>query len=352
MTSSTPDSPWVVILAGGVGSRFWPVSTPSRPKQLLPLGGTDPLIEETVARVLPIVPRERIRILTGTALAGPTLAALPGFLPEHLMLEPQAKGTAPVLVWAAHTLMRRDPDAVMISLHADHHIDPPAAFRTLLLELGERARSEDRLFTIGVRPDRPETGYGYIRPGEPLHGASALREVNSFVEKPVLEKARSYVAEGYLWNTGMFVWRAGLLLDEVRAHTPELAQHLPLLDAGNVAAFFESVPALSIDEGVLERSQRVAVAEATFSWDDVGTWDAMGRMRAPDEEGNVAVGDAHLIEARNCIAWSEQGTVVVFGADDLVVVHLPDVTFVAPRARAADLKQLLDRLPDTLRRRE
>lgn len=352
-TSSALDrSVHVVVLAGGIGSRFWPVSTPTRPKQLLPLVGSAPLIRETVERVLPLLPRERIRILTGKRLAGPTLAALPHFLPEHLLLEPTAKGTAPVLVWAAHALVQEEPDAIMISLHADHHIAPAEAFRSLLTGLAARARAEDRLFTVGAVPDRAETGYGYIRPGERLAGEPVVHAVARFVEKPDPVTAAAYVAEGCLWNTGIFVWRAALLLDEVRRHTPEIAQHLRLLDAGDVAAFFSEVPTLNIDPAVLERSEHVAVAPATFSWDDVGTWDAIGRMRTPDAAGNVSVGDVQFVESSDCVAWAQDGTIVLFGTSDLLVVRVGDVTFVAPRERAEGLKSLLEHLPQRLREME
>src|SRR5687768_15679985 len=217
MSSSKSDAPgahphlWTVILAGGIGSRFWPASTPSRPKQLLKLGSENSLIRDTIDRILPLVPQERLRILTGAQLADPILAALPELGPGNLLLEPRAAGTAPVLAWAAAEIERRDPEAVMISLHADHVISPPRAFRDRLALIAEFAVRHRRLFTIGAVPDRPETGYGYIRPGPALPTAGALPdlgfEVASFVEKPDAETAQRYVDAGYLWNTGLFVWR-------------------------------------------------------------------------------------------------------------------------------------------------
>jgi mannose-1-phosphate guanylyltransferase len=347
------NSLWAVILAGGVGSRFWPVSTPARPKQLLPLAGDAPLIRQTVERILPLVPAERIRILTGEGLAGPILAAAPELGREQLLLEPLARGTAPVLAWAAHTIVAADPDGVMLSLHSDHVIEPAQSFRHVLATAAELSVRHQRLFTLGAVPTRPETGYGYIAPGEALEaagtdsandGSTAARAVASFVEKPDRSAAERYMAGGCLWNTGIFIWPARLLLDELRRHTPEVAAHLSLLDEGDVAGYFAAVPALSIDEGLLERSNRVAVLPADFSWDDVGAWDAMGRTRPGDAAGNVAVGDAHFVDAERCIAWSEQGRIVVFGATDMVVVHANGTTFVAPRERTADLKRLLSEL--------
>lgn len=337
-----------MILAGGVGSRFWPVSTPARPKQLLPLAGTAPLITQTVERVIPLVPAERIRILTGAALAGPILSAVPQLGRDQLLLEPRARGTAPVLAWAAHTLAARDPDAVMLSLHSDHVIEPAASFRDVLARAASLSRRHRRLFTLGAVPTRPETGYGYIAPGRALPGEDEAHEVARFVEKPDRATAERYIAEGCLWNTGIFIWPAALLLEEMRRHTPELAGLLKLLDEGDAEAFFESAPTLSIDEGVLERSRAVGVLRTTFAWDDVGAWDAVGRTRAGDGNGNVAEGDAHFVDAHDNVAWADDGSIVVFGADDLVVVRTRGITFVAPRARTPDLKQLLSQLPERL----
>lgn len=350
MRSSAPDTPplWAVVLAGGIGSRFWPVSTPARPKQLLPLAGESPLIRQTVQRVLPLVPAQRLRILTGSALAGPILSAAPELGREQLLLEPAARGTAPVLAWAAHEIHRLEPDAVMISLHSDHVIEPADALLRVLAEAAEASRTHGRLCTLGAVPSRPETGYGYISPGRPLTADGSVREVARFVEKPDAETAARYVAAGWLWNTGIFAWPVALLLEELRAHTPEVAELLPLLDAGAVDTFFERVPALSIDEGLLERSRSVAVLRADFRWDDVGAWDAVGRMRPSDASGNVTVGDGHFIETNNCIAWSEQGAMVLYGVDDLVVVNAGGITFVAPRARTPELKQVLAQLPARL----
>lgn len=348
--SSSPESGrlWAVILAGGVGSRFWPVSTPLRPKQLLPLAGNSPLIAQTVQRVLPLVPRGRLRVLTGMALAGPILEAAPLLSRTQLLLEPVARGTAPVLAWAAHEIAAVDPSAVMLSLHSDHVVEPASAFRSTLERAADLAVRHGRLFTVGVVPSRPETGYGYIAPGDALTADGAARAVARFVEKPDAATAQRYIGEGCLWNTGMFVWPVALMLEQIRQHTPELADLLPLLDRGEVGAFFDRAPTLSIDEGLLERSDRVAVLRADFRWDDIGAWDAVGRNHGADAEGNVGIGDTHFVDARGCVAWADDGSIVVFGADDLVVVRSGGITFVAPRERTPDLKALLEELPQRL----
>jgi mannose-1-phosphate guanylyltransferase len=345
---------WAVILAGGVGSRFWPVSTPSRPKQLLPLATERPLLEETLHRIVPLVPQNRVRILTGAHLAEPILAALPQLQASNLLLEPRAAGTAPVLVWAAAEIERLDPDAVMISLHADHVIHPASAFRSLLARAARLATRSRRLFTIGAVPTRPETGYGYIRRGAPLDAddpdeASAF-EVARFVEKPDAATAARYLQDGgYLWNTGLFVWRVADLLDQVERHTPELAELVPIVREGGVEEFFQRAPTLSIDEGLLERCDRVGVLPSTFQWDDVGAWDAVSRTRPADDRGNVVVGEGFAVDADRTVLYADGGPIVAFGVEDLVVVRTADVTFVTHRSRTAELKSLLGRLPDALR---
>jgi mannose-1-phosphate guanylyltransferase len=303
---------------------------------------------QTLERILPLVPVERIRILTGAELAAPVLGAAPVLTGDQLLLEPVARGTAPVLAWAAHTLAALDPSAVMLSLHADHVIEPAAAFRSVLARGAALSVEHDRLFTLGAAPTRPETGYGYIAPGAALTEDGAARVVARFVEKPDRGTAERYIAEGCLWNTGIFIWPARLLLEQLRLHTPEVASLLPLLDAGDVAGFFERAPSLSIDEGLLERSDAVAVLRADFDWDDVGAWDAVGRTRTADATGNVAVGDVHFVDAQDCIAWADDGSVVVFGARDLVVVRSGGITLVASRERTPELKSLLARLPERL----
>lgn len=346
MSSSGEPRLWAVILAGGIGSRFWPASTPHRPKQLLPIAGDEPLVAQTVDRIAPLVPPARIRILAGESLAAGMRKAVPLVGAAGIWIEPQAKGTAPVLAWAASRIVREDPAAVMVSLHADHMIQPPHAFRERIAELARASVEHGRLFTIGAVPDRPETGYGYIQPGRALGGSAD--EVARFVEKPKRDEAERYIRDGYLWNTGLFVWPARLLLDELARHCPELAPLLPLLEHGEDRRFFELAPSLSIDEALLERSDRVAVARANFAWDDVGAWDALLRTRPHDGRGNALFGAAHAVEAEDCVIWSEDGDVVAFGVSNLVIVRAGGITLVMPRERAPELKHLLEQLPERL----
>lgn len=315
----------------------------------MPLASAQPLICDTVDRVTSLVPTTRIRILTGAHLSNAILQAVPSLARENVMVEPVARGTGPVLTWAAAEIAREHPDAVMASLHSDHVITPDAAFQQLLVAAARCAVRHQRLLTIGVTPTRPETGYGYVKPGARLDTEFDAYEVQQFVEKPDRELATQYIQRGFLWNSGLFVWPVRLFLDEVARHSGEIAPHLPRALEGDAAGFFEGVPNISVDEAVLERSDRVGVMPATFLWDDVGAWDAVGRTRTQDNDLNVAVGDVHLVDSTNCIAWSDQGPVVLYGTEDLVVVRANDITFVAPRDRTPDLKQLLEKLPQHLR---
>jgi mannose-1-phosphate guanylyltransferase len=339
------DHVWVVVLAGGVGSRFWPVSTPERPKQLLPLASERPLISDTIERARALVPNARIRILAGEHLARAFSKVLTDFPSEGYWLEPRTRGTAPALTWAAHRLAHIDPEAVMVSLHADHLIRPLDAFRASVGAAVAVARREKSLVCIGVTPDRIETGYGHVEPGEPLLSAGDVQayRVRAFHEKPDRETARSYVERGYLWNTGIFVWKASVLLDQIERHAPEVSAHTRLLDK-SPESFFDVVAVSVIDRAVMERSDRVATVRATFTWDDVGSWEALSRTRASDANGNVSVGTSHAVEAKDNVVFSEQGEVVLFGVEGLVVVRTSDRTLVLPRSRAAELKTLLQEL--------
>lgn len=337
---------WAVIVAGGSGTRFWPLSTPAKPKQLLPLASPEPLIVDALRRLDGLIPPERTLLVTGPALAGPLNAVLK--LPAaNVLVEPRAASTAPALLWATHEAGKRDPEAVVLSLHADWAIADPAAFRRDA-ELGlATAAKHDLLVTVGIVPTRPETGYGYIVPGEALDGTA--RKVARFTEKPDAPTAADLMAQGALWNSGLFAWSAKRLRAEVEAHTKELAAALGALDRGDTPGFFAAVTPVSIDVGVLERSARVAVVPGHFPWDDVGTWDALARTLPRDEGGNVTHGEVHLKDASGNVIWTDGPPIVAWEVDDLVIVHTNGRILVMPRALASDLKSLVDGLPAPLR---
>jgi mannose-1-phosphate guanylyltransferase len=337
---------WAVILAGGSGTRFWPLSTPSRPKQVLPLSGDRSTAEEAFARLEGLVPRERTLLVTGEALAAP-LRELLGVAPENLLVEPRPASTGPALIWATWEAFRRDPDAEVLSLHADWAVRDAEAFRRAADLALRTAATHDTLVTVGIVPSRPETGYGYIVPGPSLDDQA--RTVARFSEKPDAATALTLLAEGALWNSGLFAWSARALLREIRAHTPEIAPHLASLEAGNIKQFFERVTPVSIDVGLLERSNTVAVVPGIFPWDDIGTWDALARTNPRDARGNVVHGPVYIQNSHDCICWSDGEPIVVNGAQELVVVHANGRTLVMHRTKAADLKKVLDSLPADVR---
>lgn len=342
MTVSSRPSIWVTILAGGVGHRFWPLSTPTRPKQLLSLGGPEPMVAETLARARSLVPLERLRVLAGQHLAA-SIQALTGLPDESFLVEPRARGTGPVLVRAAWETARIHSNAVLISLHSDHVIRPAEKFRKILEAAVVIAQREGLLMTVAIPPDRPETGFGYIKPGRPLASEGNYRayRVDAFVEKPDRDTAATYLAEGYRWNSGIFVWPAKLFLDEVRACAPEIACALPCLERGDIPGFFNETAAISVDDAVLERSTRVGSIDAAFHWDDMGSWEALARHRTADADGNIAEGDVHLSHARNNLAVADSGRLVLLGVDDLLVVQTDHATLVMPRSESPHLKRYL-----------
>jgi mannose-1-phosphate guanylyltransferase len=338
---------WAVILAGGVGSRFWPLSTPLQPKQFLPLVSDAPLLVDTVRRLAPAVPPERTLVITNASHADAVRALVPTLPPNNVIGEPRAAGTAPALTWAALEIDRRAGDAeVMLCVHADWAIGDDAEFRATLERAAQVAERHDALVTVGVVPTRPDPGLGYIQPGERVDGAS---RVTRFAEKPDRATAERMVREGYLWNSGIFVWRVRDFLDEVRTHTPEVADALRTDASNDIRRFFERVRAIAVDYGVMERSARVLVLPGDFGWDDVGTWAALHRVRKRDASGNAAAGRVHAVDATDNVIHADAGAVVLYGVRDLVVVTRPGLTLVTTRERAADLKTLLEQLPPNVR---
>jgi mannose-1-phosphate guanylyltransferase len=337
---------WAVIVAGGSGTRFWPLSTPAKPKQLLPLASPEPLVVETLRRLEGLVPLERTLLVCGPALAGPLGKAL-GLPAANILIEPRAASTAPALLWATAVAGRRDPEAVVLSLHSDWAIADAAAFRRDAERGMRAAETHDMLVTVGITPTRPETGYGYIVPGPDLDADA--RQVGRFTEKPDAGLAAELIAIGACWNSGLFAWSARRLRAEVEAHARELVPGLPALDRDDVAGFFAAVTSVSIDVGVLERSERVAVVEGRFPWDDVGTWDALMRTLPKDAHGNVVHGPVHADLAAGNVLWSDGDPIVVRGVEDLVVVHANGRILVMPRAMAADLKTLVEPLPPNVK---
>jgi mannose-1-phosphate guanylyltransferase len=342
-------SRWAVVLAGGVGSRFWPVSTPQRPKQLLPLVTSEPMLAATLRRLAPLAPPKHTLVLTNASLTGAVREMAPDLPPRNVIAEPRPAGTAAALAWAADAVVRLDgPDAVMLCVHADWAIGDEVGFREALERAARAAEKHHALITIGVVPTRPDPGFGYIQPGDMVQGEALLRRVARFVEKPDRQRAEAMVREGYLWNSGIFAWRAGDFLAEVRSLTPEVA---PALEnaAGDATRFFAEVQPIAVDVGVLERSSRVMMLPGDFAWDDVGTWAALGRVRGLDAQGNAVSGSVFAHDAARNVVHADAGTVILYGVSDLVVVTRDGLTLVTTRDHSADLKRLIEALPPSVR---
>jgi mannose-1-phosphate guanylyltransferase len=314
---------------------------------MLHLSGERSLLASTVARLDGLIPAERVLIITGEALVADTRRLLPELPVENVLAEPRAASTAPALTWATTVAAARDPEAKVLSLHADWHVGDDSLFLDAAAEALDVAERFDMLVTVGVVPTRPDPGYGYIQPGDPLGGNAS--QVNRFIEKPDIETARTLIEEGALWNSGMFAWTAERFLAETQENAPEIAPHLDKLEQNDVNAFFGSVTPIAVDVSHFERSKRVACLPGRFPWDDVGTWAALGRVRAADRAGNVLVGTTFGRDSSDCVVWADDGAVVIDGVSDLVVVQANGVTLVTTRDRCTALKDLLDELPSEIR---
>ncbi len=345
-------------MAGGSGTRFWPLSREKMPKQLLKIGGEDTLIRETVDRVLPLVPLEDIFIVTNPSLADTIGYQLSTRFDRswdgNMILEPEAKNTAPALGLAALHLERLDPEAVMIVLAADHAIRKTGDFLNVLRKAADAARL-GYLVTLGIKPSRPETGYGYIKAGESCKeaGIEGVCTVEAFVEKPDTETAKGYLQQGgYYWNSGMFVWKVSALLAEIAKHHPALHQGLGEIrkyigtdkEGEAVTGTFKKLEAISIDYAVMEKTERAAIIPADIGWSDVGSWTALDEVSARDAEGNVITGNVIDIGSRDSIIYAEKRLVATIGLKDAVVVDTPDATLVCSKERAQDVKKIVDEL--------
>lgn len=350
------DAPlWAIIFAGGIGSRFWPLSTPTRPKPLLRLVSEQPLLHDTVSRLQPSIPADRVLVLTSRDIAPAIRSAISSVPDMNILVEPRPLGTAAALAWGVQEVARRaGPQALCCAIHADLAIGYPDEFRRVLRRAGAVAQREESLVAVGIKPTRVEPAFGYLRPGAPVDGSQLLADggvhaVASFVEKPSEAEAMVHIAGGALWHSGILVGTAGDFLKQLAEKTVELRDGLDALKNGNLPAFVGSIRSVGIERGLLERGPRLLVIPGDFEWDDVGTWASLRRARALDDDGNGAVGAAHFVDSDSNIVHGESGVVVLYGVSKMLVVTLPGLTFVTPLDRATDLNPLLDALPGSMR---
>lgn len=357
---------YAVIMAGGAGTRFWPASRGRLPKQLLPLAGTEDetLLAATVRRLRPLVTDDRVIVVTGAHLAEATAQSVPGVPTAQILKEPVPRNTAPCIAWANATVQRLDPDAVVMVLPSDHFIADEAAFRGVIASAIATAET-GRVTIVGIVPTRPETGYGYIEVGDPIDSADAggdrktvARRVVRFVEKPDRTRAESFVTAGparYLWNAGMFFFRVRDMTRLLERHLPNVAAGVARIDAAAVSEdptavvreVFPTLESISIDHGVMEKADDLAVVSGDFGWNDVGSWQSAWELAEHDTGGNAIGPNDLAIDATNNLVRSlaaKRKTIAVVGVSDLVVVETDDAILVIPRDRAQDVRLVVDAL--------
>jgi mannose-1-phosphate guanylyltransferase len=362
---------YAITMAGGSGTRFWPASRAMRPKQLLPLSGAtkrsdtvgapttatpehgstacnDSLLAQTIARIEPLIPRAQQYIVTAARLGELTSLHAVGVPEAQILREPSARNTAPCIAWATWEILQRDLDARIVVLPSDHFITNEPEFLRVI-EMALTACAKGRLMTIGIVPTRPETGYGYIEVGSALAGGACV--VQRFVEKPNATIAEQYVTSGnYLWNAGMFVYEARAMQRAIRQWLPEIATGMDALmaDRSKLDTIFPALQAISIDNGVMEKSENLGVIPGDFGWNDVGSWQSTWDLATRDENDNALPAHAVSFDAkRNLVHLSGNATgktVALVGVSDLVVVDTGDALLVMPRERAQDVRLVVEAL--------
>ncbi len=345
---------YVAILAGGSGTRLWPLSRSSVPKQLLALLGERSLVQATVDRVVPLVGPEHVLIVTEASHAEQLRAQLPELPEENILVEPTRRGTAAAVGLGAVTIAARDPGATMASLHSDAAVIDAEEFRTCLMAAYELAEADDWLVTMGVRPTSPHTGMGYIEVGPEIgtYNGRAAHQALRFVEKPKREAAERFVREGFVWNPGMFIWRTSVVLQEFARHLPAIHAGLSEIGAAistagasdTLQSVYPTLPVETIDFGIMERAERVATIPASFGWSDIGSWGELFLIAPKDAEGNVIQGQHVGIDTRDVLVHGADRPVFTIGVQDLVIVDLPDALLVCNRADAERVKVLVERL--------
>jgi mannose-1-phosphate guanylyltransferase len=342
---------YAVVMAGGRGERFWPLSTNDLPKPFISLLGSSSLIQDTVKRIQPVVPLEQVLISIGAAHLDIARQQLPEIPAENFLVEPVGRDTSACIGFCALHIEKRDHEAMMLALPADHFVGDPLAYRAAIRKGLENLEGSTGV-VFGIPPTRPETGYGYILAEKPAVQADSWPVVR-FVEKPDAPTAVRFLASGnYFWNSGMFLWKNRALLELFKKHMPEVYQGLcrlrPFLgrdDSGAVIAdIFASLPRISIDFGIMEKTSGLRLVPAQFAWDDIGNWASLDRALSRDSAGNIAQGPHIALDSNGCVIYAQSETVAAFGVSDLIIVQAYGKVLVCSKNRAADLKNLVSAL--------
>lgn len=349
-----------VIMAGGGGTRFWPLSRQKKPKQLLNLSGKDLMINEAVDRLATVIGKSNIFIVTSDIQAPAMIAATAGrVFPRNILAEPAARNTTACIGYAAMEIVRKYGDGVMIITPADHYIENVPELTDVFKKAILTAEKEDKLITIGIKPSFPSTGFGYIK--YDTQSQDLVKPVIEFKEKPDEETAKGYIESGYYaWNSGMFIWKASLILAKLKKYVSDIYYDLEIIgDAMNrpeeqeiLHDVYPKIRKISIDYAVMEPSAAngdVLVISGDFGWNDVGSWDMMDVLHSPDQNGNVFIGDVVGVNVRNVVAYSTKRTITAVGVNGLVIVETPDSVMVCSKDKAQDVKKIVDALTESKR---
>ena len=340
-----------IILAGGGGTRFWPLSRAEKPKQFLNLSGKDCLVNETADRLLPLTGAGKVFVVTSAAQSAQMSAVTAGRVPrENIFREPAARGTAACVGYAAVKLQKKYGDGVMIVTPSDAYIKDADAYLQVLTAAADAAERNDCPVIVGVEPTHPATGYGYIHCGNRV---GAARKVLRFTEKPSYEKAAEYLASGeYLWNCGIFVWKISVVLERIEKYLPDIYKGLQQIAAAVgtpdeeriTAEIYPTLRDISVDYGILEKSTDILAVKGSFGWSDVGSWDALDGIYGKDASGNVSVGEVVAVDCEDSVFFASDRLLTAFGVKDIVVVETADAVMVCPRSHAQDVKKLVEYL--------
>lgn len=340
-----------VIMAGGEGSRFWPLSRRKTPKQLLNLSGKEIMVNEAIDRLTCVADKRDIFVVTGADQADRMRAATAERIAaDHVLVEPAARNTAACIGYAAFKIMKLYGDALMVITPSDAYIADTDAFASVMTAAARAALKSDSLVTVGIKPTFPATGYGYIRYET---SDAPAKKVLQFVEKPDKKTAERYLAEGgYVWNSGIFLWKASVILQKFQTFLPDIYASLQTIFDGTdgreerekFLKIYPTIRSVSVDYGVMEKADNILVVPGDFGWNDVGSWDMLGALHAADGRGNVTVGDTLLLESEGNVVYSSGKLVSLVGVSDMVVVETPDAVLVCPKDRAQEVKKIVDHL--------